>query len=70
MSIPNGNFKVAWGAVERDGKTFWTRAGLAWDKDGATFVQLHSFPMSGKVCIKAGLAEAIEVAVTAERGVE
>jgi hypothetical protein len=64
MSIRK-KYKVAWGAVERDGKTFWTRAGLAWEMEGATYVQLHSFPLSGKVCIKEGLADAVEVAVTA-----
>ena len=67
MSNRKDRFKVAWGAVERDDKIFWTRAGLAWSEGGSLYVQLHSIPLSGKLCIEDGLADVVEVAVTTSK---
>ncbi len=58
MSVSKSKFKVVWGAVERSGKTLWTRIGLAWEgKDGAIFARLNAFPLSGRICVKGGCDE-------------
>ncbi len=59
MSMPRSNFKVVWGAIERRGKTLWSRVGLAWEaKDGALFAQLNAIPLSGKICIRENTEQA------------
>jgi hypothetical protein len=58
MSMSRSNFKVVWGAIERRGKTLWSRVGLAWEaKDGALFAQLNAIPLSGRICIREGTEE-------------
>ena len=65
--MSKSRFKVVWGAMERRGKTFWTRIGLAWEaQDGALFAHLDAFPMSGRICIKKGYDEAADAALTVE----
>ena len=67
MSMSRSKFKLVWGAIERRGKTFWSRIGLAWEaKDGAIFARLNAFPLSGRICIKDGHDEAAEAALSVE----
>ena len=69
MSMPRSNFKVVWGAIERKGKTMWSRVGLAWEaKNGALFAQLNAIPLSGRICIREASAEASD-APQSERAV-
>ncbi len=64
MSMPRSNFKVVWGAIERRGKTMWSRVGLAWEaKDGALFAQLNAIPLSGRFCIRENGEGAAEAAL-------
>ncbi len=71
MSMSRTRFKLVWGAIERHGKTFWTRIGLSWEaKDGTQFAQLNAFPLSGRIAIKDGYDEAAEAALTVEEAVQ
>lgn len=61
MPMSKAKFKLMWGAVERRGKTVWTRVGYAWEeREGALFARLNAFPLSGTICIKDGYDEALE----------
>jgi hypothetical protein len=65
MSVDNSKFKVVWGALEREGKTFWTRIGLGWEaKSGEVYAQLSAYPLSGRICIKDGPEEALALAAS------
>lgn len=69
MSVSNSKFKVVWGAVERSGKTLWTRIGLAWEgKDGAIFARLSAFPLTGRICVRGGDGEMSGPALIEEVG--
>jgi len=69
MSMPRGCFKLVWGSVERQEAKSWAHIGYAWDaEDGAVHAQLRAFPMSGRICIKEGCEEAVEVALAAVEG--
>ncbi len=59
MSVSRSKFKVVWGALERSGKTCWTKIGLAWEgKDGAVFARLNAVPLTGRICVKGEYDEA------------
>jgi hypothetical protein len=50
--MPKSKFKVVWGAIEREEKTFWAKVGLAWEgRDGTLFARLTAFPISGRIWI-------------------
>jgi hypothetical protein len=50
--------KVVWGALERQGRTFWARIGLAWEgRGGALYAKVSAVPLSGRLCITAGTDE-------------
>ncbi len=50
--------KVVWGALDRQGRTFWTRIGLAWEGRGGTiYAKISAVPLNGKLCISAGADE-------------
>lgn len=45
--------KIAFALTERDGRTFWSRVGVAFtNKDGSLTVQLDSLPVSGRLQIR------------------
>jgi hypothetical protein len=51
-------FKMVWGALDRQGKTFWTRIGLAWEtRNGDVYATLSAVPLNGKICITASVNE-------------
>jgi hypothetical protein len=50
--------KVVWGALERQGKTYWSRIGLAWEgRGGAVYAKISAVPLNGKICITPGTDE-------------
>lgn len=50
--------KVVWGAVERQGKTFWSRIGLAWEsRSGALYARISAVPLNGRLCVTPGSDE-------------
>ena len=47
------NNKVVFALTERDGKTHWTRVGVAWpNRDGSLTLQLDAIPVSGKLQVR------------------
>ncbi len=67
MSMSKAKFKLVWGAVERRGKTVWSRVGYAWEaQDGTLLARLSAFPLSGTICVKDGYDEALETALSVD----
>lgn len=47
------NHKVVFALTERDGKTHWTRVGVAWpNRDGSLTLTLDAIPVSGKLQVR------------------
>ena len=47
------SYKVVFALNERDGKTFWTRVGVAWpNRDGSLTLQLDAIPVGGKLQVR------------------
>jgi hypothetical protein len=60
-------FKLVWGALDRQGKTFWTRIGVAWEcRNGDVYAVLSAVPLNGKICITASVDEPMADEVAAE----
>ena len=56
--MAKAKLKVVWGALERQGKTFWSRIGLAWEgRGGAVYARIAAVPLNGKICITVGADE-------------
>lgn len=49
----NTNMKTAFALTERDGKTFWTKIGVAYEnRDGSLTVKLDALPVSGTLQLR------------------
>ncbi|MBO6936135.1 MAG: hypothetical protein JJ863_14230 [Deltaproteobacteria bacterium] len=49
----NANWRPVYGVVERDGRTYWPRIGIAFDNaDGSVTVKLNAIPVGGKLQIQ------------------
>jgi len=49
----NANWRPVYAIVERDGRTFWPRIGIAFDNaDGSVTVKLDAIPVGGKLQIQ------------------
>jgi hypothetical protein len=50
--------KTVWGALERQGRTFWARIGVAWEaRGGMLYARISAVPLNGRVCITADTDE-------------
>ena len=49
----NANWRPVFAIVERDGRTFWPRIGIAFENaDGSVTVKLDAIPVGGKLQIQ------------------
>lgn len=49
----NANWRPVFAVVERDGRTFWPRVGIAFDNsDGSVTLKLDAIPVGGKLQIR------------------
>lgn len=49
----NANWRPVYAIVERDGRTYWPRIGVAFDNaDGSVTVKLDAIPVGGKLQIR------------------
>ena len=49
----NANWRPVYGVVERDGRTFWPRIGIAFNNaDGSVTLKLDAIPVGGKLQIQ------------------
>ena len=53
MAQGTQNRKVAYSITERDGKTYWSKIGMAFvNRDGSITVNLEALPVSGKLQLR------------------
>jgi len=51
--MEKGNYKEVWTVTERDGRSFWSRSGIAFpNRDGSMNLHLDTLPLSGKLQIR------------------
>ena len=52
MAEKNG-MKIAYALTERDGKTYWTKIGVAYEnRDGSQTIKLDALPVSGTLQLR------------------
>lgn len=53
MAQETNNRRTVLAITERDGRTYWTRIGVAFvNRDGSITVRLHALPVSGTLQIR------------------